>query len=199
MKCPLPFRLSEAEGSFLLNVSQVVGSLHTLFVRGPWGRPREGLWGAGWVLSAGVGLLVLNGCAPFSPRETAEPPPPVYRFEDVPIPPNFEQDASESFIFETPTLKAGIIVYRGTAGLASVVEFFKGEMPKYGWTLIHSVEHREAHLSFEKEGWSCTVRVNRGGLKTTVEIVIGPKGEARPTVGRPRPEGQKAPPRGIPR
>ncbi len=167
-----------------MNLSQVVGRLHTLFPETPnsirqIARMRRKLW----FLSAGVGFLILNGCAPAFPPESAEPPPPVYRFSDVPIPPDFVRDSAASFIFETPTLKAGIVVYRGGADVDSVVEFFKAEMPLHGWSLINSFEHQEVRLNFEKPGWSCTVRVNRGNLRTMAEIVIGPKAEVGPELG----------------
>lgn len=167
-----------------MNLSQVVGRLHTLFSKTPNSirgivRMRRRLW----FLSAGVGFLILNGCAPAFPPETVEPPPPVYRFADVPIPPDFVRDSTESFVFETPTLKAGIVVYRGGASVDSVVEFFKAEMPQHGWVLINSFEHQEVRLNFEKPGWSCTIRVDRRNLKTMAEIVIGPKADPGPELG----------------
>ncbi|MFQ5694280.1 MAG: hypothetical protein ACE5IM_14745, partial [Nitrospinota bacterium] len=112
---------------------------------------------------------------------------PQYRFEDVPVPPKLKIDVNESFIFETRSLKAGILVYHGSESIPEVVEFFKTEMPKHAWRLINSVEARgTVLLNFDKTGWSALIRVNRSTLTTDVEITIGPRDSDGPISPSPR-------------
>ncbi|MFQ6111942.1 MAG: hypothetical protein ACE5LX_07940 [Nitrospinota bacterium] len=81
-------------------------------------------------------------------------------------------------------MRAGILVYKGSASYESVVQFFKDQMPKYGWNLVNSFERGEATLFYEKPGWSCVIMVARRTLETTAEIRIGPKDGGGPKTGR---------------
>ncbi len=130
-----------------------------------------------WLLIAMLGPALAAGCTYFpgkrTPRAIAQEPN--YRFEDLPTPEKLTLDARESFIFESPSVRAGILVYKGSASYESVIQFFKNEMPKYGWKLVNSFERGDATLFFEKPGWSCIVLVGRFALETTAEIRIGPK------------------------
>ena len=133
--------------------------------------------------------LILAGCpAALGPKKSTEPLAPQYRFEDVPVHPKLKIDSRESFIFETRSLKAGILVYHGSESVTEVVEFFKAEMPKHAWRLINAIEAKGIVLmNFGKEGWSALIRVSRSTLTTDVEITIGPKDAAAPV---PRPPGK---------
>ncbi len=133
--------------------------------------------------------LILAGCpAALTPKKSTEPLAPQYRFEDVPVHPKLKIDSGESFIFETRSLKAGILVYHGGESVTEVVEFFKAEMPKHAWRLINAIEAKGiVSMNFDKEGWSALIRVSRSTLTTDVEITIGPKDAAAPV---PRPPGK---------
>ncbi len=133
--------------------------------------------------------LILAGCpAALGPKKSTEPLAPQYHFEDVPVHPKLKIDSRESFIFETRSLKAGILVYHGSDSVTEVVEFFKAEMPKHAWRLINAIEAKGIVLmNFDKEGWSALIRVSSSTLTTDVEITIGPKDEAAPV---PRPPGK---------
>ncbi len=133
--------------------------------------------------------LILAGCpAALTPKKSTEPLAPQYRFEDVSVHPKLKIDSGESFIFETRSLKAGILVYHGGESVTEVVEFFKAEMPKHAWRLINAIEAKGiVSMNFDKEGWSALIRVSRSTLTTDVEITIGPKDAAAPV---PRPPGK---------
>ncbi|MBI2881820.1 MAG: hypothetical protein HYY21_09515 [Candidatus Tectomicrobia bacterium] len=148
----------------------------------------EGWKGAGLsrALTVAWVAFVLAGCAASPPEKGRQELAPQYRFEDVPVHPSLRIDSHESFIFETRSLKAGILVYRGSPSMTEVVEFFKAEMPKHAWRLNNSVEARGAvTLNFDKEGWSALIRVSRGAIATDVEITIGPKDSREPAVPPP--------------
>ena len=144
---------------------------------------------AGWFRTmAGISVaLILAGCpATLSSDKRTEALAPQYRFEDVPVHPKLKIDAHESFIFETRSLKAGILVYHGSESVTEVVEFFKVEMPKHAWRLINAIEAKGiVSMNFDKEGWNVLIRVNRGTLTTDVEITIGPRDAGAPVLKPP--------------
>ncbi len=143
---------------------------------------RNSLWLL--LLVAVLGATLAAGCTYFRPKRTsAIAQQPNYRFEDLPTPEKLSLDPDESFIFESPSVRAGILVYKGSLGYEPTVQFFRDEMPKYGWSLINSFERGETSLTYEKPGWSCIIVVSRFALETRAEIRIGPK-EGGPRAGR---------------
>jgi len=106
---------------------------------------------------------------------TEQTPTRYYRFEDVPAPDNFKLDQSKSFVYETPSLKAGILLYTGGGSLADAVDFYKEEMSQYGWSLVNIFEHDGVDMIFDKEGWNCRINISKGFRTNKIEIKIGPK------------------------
>jgi len=104
-----------------------------------------------------------------------EPIPSSYRFEDIPLPPGMTLDRRESFIYETKTTKAGLLVYEGRGEMEKLADFFKQRMPDYQWRLVSSFELRNVMLTFIKQGWSCVIYIIPQGDETKkVEIRVGP-------------------------
>jgi hypothetical protein len=125
----------------------------------------------------------LFGCADlFSLRTVREREPEAqltipssYRFEDIPLPPGMTLDRKESFIYETKTTKAGLLIYGGQGEMEKLVNFFKQKMPNYQWRLVSSFELQNVMLIFIKEGWSCVIYLIPQGDETKrVEIRVGP-------------------------
>ena len=125
----------------------------------------------------------LYGCADlFSLRTIREHEPEVqqpilssYRFGDIPLPPGMTLDRKESFIYETKTTKAGLLIYGGKGEMEKLVDFFKQKMPNYQWRLVSSFELHNVMLIFIKEGWSCVIyMIPQGDETKRVEIRVGP-------------------------
>jgi len=125
----------------------------------------------------------LFGCADlFSLRTIREREPDVqqpilssYRFEDIPLPSGMTLDRKESFIYETKTTKAGLLIYGGKGEMEKLVDFFKQKMPNYQWRLVSSYELHNVMLIFIKEGWSCVIyMIPQGDETKRVEIRVGP-------------------------
>jgi len=138
-----------------------------------------------WKMICCVLILVLGlfGCADlFSLRTVREREPEAqltipssYRFEDIPLPPGMTLDRKESFIYETKTTKAGLLIYGGQGEMERLVDFFKQKMPNYQWRLVSSFELHNVMLIFIKEGWSCVIYLIPQGDETKrVEIRVGP-------------------------
>ena len=128
-------------------------------------------------------VFLLFGCADlFSLRTIREREPEAqltipssYRFEDIPLPPGMTFDRKESFIYETKTTKAGLLIYGGKGEMEKLVDFFKQKMPNYQWRLVSSYELHNVMLIFIKEGWSCVIyMIPQGDETKRVEIRVGP-------------------------
>ena len=154
-----------------------------------------------WVKICGAGIisisvLVVYGCDLFPHRTVTEPQvggssevrqrapiPTSFRFEDIPIPPGMTLNWKESFVYETGTIKTGLVVYEGTGEMERLAAFFKEQMPKYQWNLMSNYELRTIMLTFVKEGWSSNIYIipSESDAKR-IEIRTGPIGIKVPRV-----------------
>ena len=99
-----------------------------------------------------------------------------FKFEDLPIPNNLNIINDDSFVYETDNYRTGIIKYQGKDNFKNVGNFFKGELPKYSWDLVNSIEFKEVmQLVFEKPGWVNVIYIEQNGSNVIVTITIGPK------------------------
>ncbi|MCH7646288.1 MAG: hypothetical protein IH788_03725 [Nitrospinae bacterium] len=135
-----------------------------------------------YALLAGVvlALVATIGCQQFAAPQTysaaqLEPAIPTGRFHDVPVPSTFRPISDRTFVFENPSLKAGILVYKGKLSVTDTVNFFKDHMPANGWRMVSSLEVKDVIMKFEKVGWTCDVTVRRG-FEREITIYIGPTG-----------------------
>lgn len=134
-----------------------------------------------FILWVGVTLLVAAGCQQLTGSSgfsgsPMEQPIPVGRFNDVPVPANYHLVPDRTFIFENPSLKAGILTYKGNLSVTDTANFFKEHMPANGWRLVSSFEVKDVIMKFEKVGWTCDVTV-RPGFEREIVIKIGPTSE----------------------
>ncbi|MFH0871737.1 MAG: hypothetical protein V1878_04495 [bacterium] len=125
--------------------------------------------------------LALWGCMPGAytsapPVEApALPPPPAYRFEDLPVPATMNLVRGESYIFEAGGVRAAIMIYEGKDDPADLVKYYRENMPQHNWKLVSVFEHEEANLTFQKPGWNCTLSIVKRAMQTTrLIILIGP-------------------------
>lgn len=98
-----------------------------------------------------------------------------YKFEDIPIPSGMTLNRKESFIYETGTTKAGLLVYEGKGKIERLSNFFKHQMPNYKWKLVSNFEIYNVMLSFIKEGWSSIIYIiPQQDEILRIEIRVGP-------------------------
>ena len=123
---------------------------------------RRGHWPKvfNYALLAGImlPLIATTGCQQLTiPRAIsgapADQPIPAGRFHDVPVPSTFRPISDRTFVFENPSLKAGILVYKGKLSVTDTVNFFKDHMPANGWRMVSSLEVKDVIMKFEKVGW----------------------------------------------
>jgi hypothetical protein len=128
-------------------------------------------------------VLGVYGCADLFSSQTVREREPAaqpsiqtsYRFEDIPLPAGMTLNRKESFIYETKTTKAGLLVYEGKGETERLANFFKQQMPNYQWRLVSNFELYNVMLTFIKEGWSSVIYIlPQGDEKKRVEIRVGP-------------------------
>jgi hypothetical protein len=142
-------------------------------------------WHRVWVMGMVIVLLGAGvyGCENlFSYRTIRDREPEVkqtlstsYRFEDIPLPPGMTLNRKESFLYETRTTKAGLLIYEGKGEMEKLSNFFKQEMPKNEWRLVSNFELHNVMLTFIKEGWSSIIYIlPQDGEMKRIEIRVGP-------------------------
>ena len=142
-------------------------------------------------------LLFVLGCAarqpagqdPSSVVKGEAPNVVFYTFPDIPVPKELDLQREKSFIYETPTVKAGVLVLSGNIDVASLETYFKVNMAKNGWRFINSYKYRDVILNFMKDDRASNIRMSRDAFTTQVEIWVGPVDRA------PQAPAPSAPPR----
>jgi hypothetical protein len=130
-------------------------------------------------------FAVMSGCASFPVQKSARPQASLgsagtLKFEDVPVPQGFSLLANESFIFQTDTMRVGLLKYSGRPAADQVVSFYKEQMAQFGWSMINVVEYGRRILNFDSEDQSCVITVEPATTKTIVIISVAPKSKGLP-------------------
>lgn len=107
--------------------------------------------------------------------------PRYYHFDDVLIPGELKYKQNQSFIYETPRFKTGILVFsKWWLDVTSLVDFFTYHMEKDNWKLVNSYRGKESILNFLKPDKTCTIKIAEEWYGITeVEIRVGPLGEKK--------------------
>lgn len=96
-----------------------------------------------------------------------------YDFEDVLVPKELKLDAGDSFVFETPQFKTGILKFNGRVDSFSLVDYFNTNLAKDGWNKHSSYKAKKSILVYEKPNKSCFISVlDESFSNTKVEILV---------------------------
>jgi len=137
-------------------------------------------------------LLAFSGCAMFkgskASEETAQPRQEAlnqafYGFPDIPVPKELTYVPEHSFIYENPSMRAGVMFFNGNVEMQSLENYFKINMAKNGWRYINSFRYKDVVLNYQKEDKTCNIKMSRGAFQTEVEIWVGPAEKTTPQKG----------------
>jgi hypothetical protein len=123
-----------------------------------------------------LSLILFSGCATWQSGDENETKDFI-EFANVPIPSSFTLDSSRSFIYESGSgsVKVGRLFYSGWNNQDEVVGYFKNGMLNRGWQPVNTMTYDAGVvLNYQKEGWSSSINITTGLLKSYVEIKIGP-------------------------
>lgn len=98
-----------------------------------------------------------------------------YDFNDVLIPREMELQPKLSFVFEGPSVKAGVLVFKGRVDPVSLTNFFISNMIKDGWQLSSSFKYRRTILVFTKPDRDCIINIIDDRFTTSMEVWVAPR------------------------
>ena len=147
---------------------------------------------AGFVLwSAGCASIATSTNRPVTTPQSLQTAA-LLKFPDVPVPVGFQLVDNESFAFQNPLMRVGLLKYLGRPPGDQVVEFYREQMPLHQWSLLNLLEYEARILNFDKTEETCIVTIGKRGDRTQVTIAVAPKSGAA-KVMRKTPAGSKAP------
>lgn len=130
-----------------------------------------------------LSLLFFSGCETVNKSAVKEEPPKskydavnqaFYGFPDVPVPKELKLDNNRSFVYETQTIKVGVLALSGNVETDSLENYFKINMIKNGWRFVNSFRFKDVILNFVKDDKTCNIKMSREIFTTDVEIWVGP-------------------------
>ena len=93
---------------------------------------------------------------------------------NIPLYPNFKYDQDKSFFFESRGVKAGVMVFEGKSPTGKIANFYKQEMPNYGWSMVSSYQYgKEALLDFSAPDKTCQISVQEKPFNSVLVIRTG--------------------------
>ncbi|HOV86710.1 MAG TPA: hypothetical protein PLM79_10135 [Syntrophobacteraceae bacterium] len=116
--------------------------------------------------------------SPAPPASSSSAPRPLFfDFPDIPVPQELNRLDSETFVFQSGPLKAGLLTLRGTrVDLGSLVSFFQMAMPRENWKAKGGFHSKRNVLIFEKPDKTAVINIYEKMLRTYVEIYVAPTG-----------------------
>jgi hypothetical protein len=103
--------------------------------------------------------------------------PIFYDFSDVPVPQEMNRVASDSFVFQSGPLTAGLLTLKGfRVDKDSLVNFFQVSMPREHWKQKGGFNSGRTVLIFEKPDKICVINIYEKmvGTYTYVEVYVAP-------------------------
>lgn len=98
------------------------------------------------------------------------------RFSDIPMPPKNSIDLDRTIVFGTERDWIGRIALSSSLNVSDTYDFYKREMPRFGWTELTSVRSATSVLSYQMDNRIATIQVSGqrfGG--STIEFWMNPR------------------------
>lgn len=132
-------------------------------------------------------LSLLAGCAAKKQEEVAPPAPPApttqtqdslhayYDFDDIPVPSDMKLVPKKSILFESTSVKAGVVYFEGRVDAVSLFDFYVNTMPQENWSLRSYFKYGQYILVFEKPTKDCIIHIQDGSFSTEMQIWVTPR------------------------
>lgn len=99
------------------------------------------------------------------------------RFPDLPMPVKAELEMDKTLIFGTNDAWIGRMVITSSHGSNDMFDFYKQEMPGFGWQEITSVRSETSVMTYTRSERVATIQINSGTLSgARVIITVSPRG-----------------------
>lgn len=143
---------------------------------------------------AGAGPSGAQTTAPSaaSNGDTTLVPPNVFTVPQIPVPPDAQIALEDTVIVGADESWTGQVVMTAPYRVVQVTQFFRQEMPKYGWVETAIVRSRRVAISFTRDDRVAIVRIapKGGGVfgagdgSTEIDVIVSPA-QARDAQARP--------------
>jgi len=108
-------------------------------------------------------------------RETDKKNAPLYYdFGDVLVPRELKLNDKSSFVYQTSSFTAGVLVFGSKVDRVSLIEFFDNNMTKDNWRAVSSFKSPRTLMIFQKENRWCVINITDNYWDTMVEIWVAP-------------------------
>ncbi len=98
--------------------------------------------------------------------------PAYHDFDEILIPTRYKLDKKSTFVFQTPGLAAGVLVFKGKIKLTKDINFFNKNMVRDNWNLITSFKSPRTMLIYNKQNRWCVINISVKESK--MEIWVAP-------------------------
>ena len=99
------------------------------------------------------------------------------RFPDLPMPVKAEMDMSKTLVFGTNDAWIGRMVITSSHGTNDMFDFYKQEMPGFGWQEITSVRSDTSVMTYTRGERVATIQIGSATLSgAKVTITVSPRG-----------------------
>ena len=134
------------------------------------------LAGCQWLGGSQVAETEAVPATPSSPPTPAPPPGKYLDFNDVKLPSNLTLDRESSFVYESATVKAGILRFFSSGSAGEALAFFEENMPKDKWSMLSSFKYNKNITIYTKPGKICLIVVDqpRNMNDVRVEVWVAP-------------------------
>lgn len=147
-------------------------------------RSRRGYTVLSGIVILVLSILVITGCTTVAPTtggstsQTDEkdkgPVPLYYDFGDVLVPHELKLEKKTSFVFRSPGLAAGVLVFKGRIEINSLIAFFENNMAKDNWKPVSSFRSPRTMMLYQKENRWCVISIVESDFSIRVEIWVAP-------------------------
>ncbi|MCQ2965530.1 MAG: hypothetical protein MJ250_02175 [Alphaproteobacteria bacterium] len=130
-------------------------------------------------------VCMLSGCyIPRNSEATAEQGPrwsPSFsEFSDIPVAPNASMNLKLTHIFGESNNWTGTLVYSSIDPMSEMYDFYKQEMPKFGWSEVLSVRSKMSVMTYTNKERAALVQMEPNTISgTTVTFTVGLKSSVK--------------------
>lgn len=104
--------------------------------------------------------------------EVGLPTAPDQRFEDIPLPVGLQEDIERSYVYESPSLKLGRVVYTSKDDATELANFFLKECKNMGWTEDRRLTAEGYEFTFTKPGKRLSITITKRGMMRGSLVVV---------------------------
>jgi hypothetical protein len=110
---------------------------------------------------------------PTPPQQTGLVMAPNQRFKDVPLPTKAKEDSERSYVYESPNLQIGRMVYTIRADVNDIAQFYIDNCPAGDWKLVNIKQAAGgAEILFRKPGKKLEVSIIPLGLMQGKRLIL---------------------------